>query len=125
MNKDSIKVAGIKDILRKDAYLFYVNQKEGLKEILDKDFSEWSNFDIWESIGVQQLFFRNAMDVDRGMKIDIKCDCCESIDFFSMDFDNIEREKCYGKKSAYIIKKIVNEIVIARVRRESDGTYSS
>tara|TARA_B100000886_G_C20022714_1_gene326582 strand:- start:68 stop:169 length:102 start_codon:yes stop_codon:yes gene_type:complete len=29
------------------------------------------------------------------------------------------------KKSAYMIEKIVNEIVLAKVRRESDGTYSA
>ncbi len=28
------------------------------------------------------------------------------------------------KKSAYMIKKVVNEVVLARAIRERDGTYS-
>jgi len=38
---------------------------------------------------------------------------------------NIKNEKCFGKKSAYIIEKVVDEIVLARARRENDGTYSA
>ena len=29
------------------------------------------------------------------------------------------------KKSAYMIEKVVDEIVLAKARRESDGTYSA
>ena len=36
-----------------------------------------------------------------------------------------EKEKCFGKKSAYMIEKVVDEIVLAKARRESDGTYSA
>ena len=125
MNKNSVKVIGIKDESRKDADLSYVNQVEGLKDILDRDFVEWSNFDSWESIGVQQWIFSKALDVYRGKKIIIKCDCCEYVGSLQSDFENIKKGKCYGKKSAYMIEKVVDEIVLAKSRRESDGTYSA
>ena len=125
MNYKSCKVIGIKDEARKDTYLIYLNQVERLKDILNKDFDQWSNFDSWESISVQQWIFSRALDVYRGKKIDIKCDCCEYVNSLPSDFENIKREKCYGKKSAYIIEKVVDEILLAEQRRESDGTYSA
>ena len=123
MNQDYLKIIGIKDESRKDSYLAYIKQVDGLKVILNKDFDEWSNFDGWESISVQQWIFSRALDVYKGKKIDIKCDCCENVDFLPIDFENIKKEKCYGKKSAYMIKKVVDEIKSAKTRRESDGTY--
>ena len=125
MNKNHVKTIGIKDESRKDAYLEYINQVDGLKGILNRDFDEWSNFDSWESISIQQWIFSRALDVFRGKKIDIKCDCCEYIDFIPNNFVIIKKEKCHGKKGAYIIEKIVDEIVLAKARRESDGTYSA
>ena len=125
MNQNSVKTIGINDEPRKDSHLVYVNQADGLKGILNRDFDEWSNFDNWESISVQQWIFSMALEVCRGMKIDIKCDCCEHIDFISNDFVNIKQEKCFGKKSAYMIEKVVDEILLAKARRESDGTYSA
>ena len=100
MNQNYVISIGIKDEARKDAFLSYVNQVEGLKDILNRDFDEWSNFDSWESIGVQQWIFARALDVCRGKKIDIRCDCCK-------------------------YKKVVDEIELARSIRESDGTYSA
>jgi len=123
MNQNSVKTIGIKDQSRKNSNLVYVNQVEGLKAILDMDFDEWSNFDSWESISVQQWIFSKALEVYKGMKIDIKCDCCEHNDLIPNDFENIKKEKCYGKKSAFMIKKVVDEIALAKARRESDGTY--
>ena len=125
MNKDSVKTIGIKDQSRKDSHLVYVNQVDGLKGILNMNFDEWSNFDSWESISVQQWIFSRALEVYKGMKIDIKCDCCEHNDLIPNDFENIKKEKCYGKKSAFMIKKVLDEIVLAKARRESDGTYSA
>ena len=125
MNKNSFKTIGNKDESRKDSSLLYVNQVDGLKSILNRDFDEWSNFDSWESISVQQWIFSRALEVFRGKKIDIKCDCCEYIDFIQNDFENIHKEKCFGKKSAYMIEKVADEIVLAKARRESDGTYSA
>ena len=125
MNQNSVRTIGIKDESRKDSYLAYVNQADGLKGILNRNFDEWSNFDSWESISVQQWIFSIALDVYRGKKIDIKCDCCEYIDSLQSDFVQIKKEKCYGKKSAYMIVKVADEIVLAKARRESDGTYSA
>ena len=125
MNQNSVKVIGIKDESRKDADLLHVNQVEGLKDILNRDFVEWSNFDIWGSISVQQWIFSKALDVYKGKKIAIKCDCCEYVGSLQTDFENIKKEKCYGKKSAYMIKKVVDEIVLAKAIRENDGTYSA
>ena len=125
MNQNSVKLIGIKDESRKDAYLLHVNQADGLKDILKNDFNEWSNFDSWTSISAQQLIFSRALEVYRGMKIDIKCDCCEQIDFVLDNYENIKKQKCFGIKIAYMIEKVVDEIVFAKARRESDGTYSA
>ena len=125
MNQNFVRTIGTKDQSRKDSHLVYVNQVDGLKGILSRDFDEWSNFDSWESISVQQLIFSRALEVFRGMKIDVKCDCCEHNDLIPNDFESIKNEKCLGKKSAYMIEKVVNEIVLAKARGESDGTYSA
>jgi len=125
MNQNPVKTIGINDEARKDSHLVYVNQADGLKGILNRDFDEWSNFDSWESISVQQWIFSRALEVFRGKKIDIKCDCCENNNLIPNDFESIKKEKCFGKKSAYMIEKVVDEIVLAKARRESDGTYSA
>ena len=125
MNQNYVKTIGTKDESRKDSYLVYVNMVDGLKGILNRGFDEWSNFDGWESISVQQWIFSRALEVCKGMKIDIKCDCCEHVDLILSDFDSIKKEKCFGKKSAYMIKKVLNEIALAKQKRESDGTYSA
>ena len=98
MNQNSVKVIGIKDESRKVANLLYINQVEGLKGILKGDFNEWSNFDSWENISFQKWNFSWALEVYKGMKIDIKCDCFEQIDFIPNNFENIKQEKCFGKK---------------------------
>ena len=50
MNQNPIKTIGINDEARKDSHLVNVNQADGLRGILNRDFDEWSNFDSWESI---------------------------------------------------------------------------
>ena len=125
MNQNSVKIIGINDESRNNASISYINHVEGLKDILNMDFDKWSNFDSWESISVQQWIFSRALEVFRGKKIDIKCDCCEHNDLIPNDFESIKKEKCFGKKSAYMIEKVVDEIVLAKARRESDGTYSA
>ena len=125
MKQNSVKVIGIKDELRKDAHLYNVEKEDGLKVILSSDFDDWSNFDSWESISAQQWIFSRALDVYKGKKIDIRCDCCDFVDSLPNNFENIKKEKCYGKKSAYMISKVLDEIVLAKARRESDGTYSA
>ena len=125
MKQNSVRAIGIEDESRKDSNLFYISQVDGLKEILNNDFDEWSNFDSWESISVQQWIFSRALEVYRGKKIDIKCDCCEQTNLLPSYYMNIKNEKCFGKKSVYMIQKIIDEIALAKVRRESDGTYSA
>ena len=125
MNQNSVRVIGIKDESKKDTDLSYLNQVVGLKDILNREFVEWSNFDSWESISVQQWIFSKALNVYKGKKIFIKCDCCEYVRSLQSDFDNIKKENCYGKKCAYMIEKVADEIVLAKKRRESDGTYSA
>ena len=71
MNQNSVKTIGINQEPRKDSYLVYVNQVDDLKEILNSDFKEWSNFDGWESISVQQWIFSRALEVFRGMKLSL------------------------------------------------------
>ena len=125
MKQNSVKVIGIKDESRKDAHLSYLEKEDGLKVVLSSDFDDWSNFDSWESISIQQWIFSRALDVYKGKKIDIRCDCCDYVDSLPCNFENIKKEKCYGKKSAYMIEKVLDEIVLAKARRESDGTYSA
>ena len=125
MNQDVIKPIGKKQISRVDALLFMVNEVEGLIDTFDKDFSEWSDFDSWENMVAQQWVFSRAMDVYREKKIDIKCECCDAINLNQIEKKNISNQQCYGIKSAYMIENVVNEIVSAKERRESDGTYSA
>ena len=101
MNQNSVKTIGIKDESRKDSYLVYVNQVDELKGILNRDFDEWSNFDSWESISVQQWIFSRALEVFRGKKIDIKCDCCVHNNLISILFSNLKtnQNKIYFPKS--------------------------
>ena len=125
MNREIIMTIGKKQTSREDALLFMVNEVEGLIETLDKDFSEWSDFDCWENMNVQQWIFSRALDVYRGKKIDIKCECCEVILFDKIEKMNMPQQKCYAIKSAYMIENILKEIVLAKEKRESDGTYSA
>ena len=125
MNKIAIKTIGSKQTSRDDSLLFMINEIEGLIETLDKDFSEWSDFDCWKNMSVQQWIFSRALDVYHGKKIDIKCECCEVIDLNQIDIKNISNQKCYGIKSAYMIENMVDEILLAKERRERDGTYST
>ena len=125
MHQFSINKIGIKQSSRKKVPLYHLKNVEGLIETLDKDNSEWSDFDTWENIRVQKWIFERAIDIYQGQKIDIKCDCCEYIDMTHNDLEKMPNKKCLGIKSAYMIKKVLNEIVSAKSRRESDGTYSA
>ena len=57
MNQNSVKLIGIKDQSRKDAYVSYINQVKGLKDIFNKDFVEWSNFIVGEVFLFSNGFF--------------------------------------------------------------------
>ena len=123
MNKILLMNIGKNQTSREDSLLFKVNEIEGLMETLDKDFSEWSNFDCWENMSAQKWIFLRALDVFHEKKIDIKCECCEVIGLNQIDIKNISNQRCYGIKVAYIIKNMVDEIVLAKERRSCDGTY--
>ena len=125
MKQDSIKTIGMKEESREEALLTYVIEVEGLTDILDNDFEEWSNFDCWENIAVQQFIFARALEVYRGKKIDIRCGCCEYVNCLKNDSKKINNQKCYGIKTAYMIETVLGEIVLAAAKRESDGTYSA
>ena len=106
--------------------IFYTSMKQkNWKIFLIGIFFEWSNFDGLGRLSSEQWFFSKALEVYKGKKIDIKCYCCEKVYFIPNNFENIKKEKCYGKKSAYMIEKIVDEINLAKKRREGDGTYSA
>ena len=92
---------------------FILNEVEGLVDTFEKDFSVCSDFECWENMSAHQWIFSRAMDVYRVIKIDIKCYCCEAIDSNKITLINISHQKCHGIKSAYMIEKVVNEIVLA------------
>ncbi len=125
MNHDLINTIGIKQTAREEALLYVVSDIEGLIDTLDKDMSEWSDFDSWKNIRVQQWIFERAIEIYKGKKIDIKCNCCEYNYVSQRDLEEISNKKCYGIKSSYMIEKVFHEIVLAKARRESDGTYSA
>ena len=57
MNQNSVKPIGINDEPRKDSYLVYVNQADGLKGILNRDFDEWSNLIVGKVFQFNNGFF--------------------------------------------------------------------
>ena len=125
MNHNLINTIGIKQSAREEALLYEVRDVEGLIDTLDKDISEWSDFDSWKNIRVQQWIFERSMDIYKRKKIDIKCNCCEYNYIGQRDLEKSSNKKCYGIKSTYMIEKVFNEILLAEARRESDGTYSA
>ena len=125
MNQDSLKTIGKNQTPSEEAILFMVDEVKGYDDTLNKDFFEWSDFVCWETLGLQQWIFSRAMDIYQGEKIDIKWGCCEVIDLNQFEIRNISNQKCIGIKIVYMIKNILNEIVLAKERRERDGTYSA
>jgi len=125
MDYDSINIIGIKQTAREEVLFYKVSEVEGLINIFDNGISEWSDFDSWGNIRVQQWIFERAIEIYQGKKIDIKCDCCQYNYFIKRDLENISNIKCYGIKSAYMIEKVFHEIAFAKARRERDGTYSA
>ena len=124
MNLDSIEVIGIEETKREKTILACLNEVEGIKDILDKDFDEWSDFDGWENLSAQQWVFARAIDIYRGKKIDIQCDCC-LLNNYQVNFANIKNQNCFGIKIAFIIANILDEIELAKEKRENNGTYSA
>ena len=57
MIKNTIKTIGKKQTSIEDSLLFMASEVEGLMETLDKDFLEWSDFDCWKNMALQQWTF--------------------------------------------------------------------
>ena len=123
MNKDAINLIGSKESPRNNSFLVYLNQVDGLFEILDQDFLYWSDFDAWQNTQLHQWLFARAIEVYKGKKIDLCCSCCEYSYGIVNEYNYKLDQKCYSSKTAYLIKKIVEEIIIAKARRSNDGTY--
>ena len=125
MIQDSIKLIGKKQNPRKDSLLASLNEVDGLISTFENNFEVWSDFDKWENIIFQRWVFERALEVYKGKKKDLKCECFEYSYVSQSDFKNSLKQECYGIKTAYMIEKIVDEIILAKARRETDGTYSA
>ena len=125
MIQDSIKIIGKKQNPRKDSILASLIEVNGLISTFEKNFEVWSDFDKWENIIFQRWVFAIALEVYKGKKIDLKCECCEYNYVSQSDFKHNIDQECYGIKTGYMIEKIVDEIILAEARRKTDGTYSA
>ena len=123
VNQDAIKVIGSNQSPREDSKLVILNELDSLKIIFDDQIEDWSDFDSWRNLDSQQFIFLLALDILKGKKIDINCGCCKYCYVSPIDFKNRLNDKCYGIKTAFIIEKVVDEIILAKARRENDGTY--
>ena len=123
MTLETIHVIGKRQSKRKNASLSELTEVKELISILNSNHSLWSNFDNWENMIAQQWVFSIAMKIYYGKKIDIRCNCCDYNYVLPKDFKNRLDHKCVGIKAAYIIEKVVDEIVMAKAKRDNDGTY--
>ena len=123
MTIETIHIIGRKQNKRINSYLSELIEVGELISILNSDYSLWSNFDAWENMVAQQWVFSIAMKIYNGKNIDLRCNCCDYSYVLSKDFKNRLDDKCIAIKAAYIIEKIVDEIIIAKARRDTDGTY--
>ena len=123
MTLETIHIIGRKQNKRKNALLWELNEVKELISILNSDYSLWSNFDAWENMVAQQWVFSIAMKIYHGNFIDLRCDCCDFSYVLSKDFKNRTHDKCIAIKAALVIEKIVDEIIMAKAKRNSDGTY--
>ena len=106
MIQDSIKLIGKKQNPRKDSLLACLNEVDGLISTFKNDFKVWSDFDKWENIIFQRWIFERALEVYKGKKIDLKCECCEYNYVTQNDFKNSLKQDCYGIKTAYMLSLI-------------------
>tara|TARA_B100001287_G_scaffold22367_1_gene16372 strand:+ start:300 stop:677 length:378 start_codon:yes stop_codon:yes gene_type:complete len=120
---ETIQIIGRKQNKRKNSFLSELNEVKELISILNSDYSVWSDFDSWENMKAQQWVFSLAMKIYNGKNIDLRCNCCDYSYVLSKDFKNRLDDKCIAIKAAYVIEKIVDEIIMAKAKRDSDGTY--
>ena len=123
MNLNNIKIIGKKQSSRNGACTVYINKITGIDNILNNAEEIWNDFDKWNDLSLQKLVFDIAVKVSKGNKFDICCDCCDYTYVSHHDFRDSLKQKCNGVKIGFIIEKIVDEIIIAKARRENDGTY--
>ena len=123
MIQATIHIIGRKQNKRKNAYIAELNEVKELISILNSDYSLWSNFDSWENIVAEQWVFLLAMKIYNGKNIDIRCNCCDFSYVLTKDFKYRIDQKCIGIRAAYVIEKIVDEIIMAKAKRDYDGTY--
>ena len=123
MSLETINIIGRMQNKRKNALLAELNEVKDLNYIFSAEYSLWSNFDAWESLTAQQWVFSIAMKIYYGYEIDLKCNCCDYSYVLSKDIKNRLDSKCKAIKAAYIIEKIVDEIIMAKAKRDIDGTY--
>tara|TARA_Y100000589_G_C27114123_1_gene613484 strand:+ start:46 stop:423 length:378 start_codon:yes stop_codon:yes gene_type:complete len=125
MNQDPISIIGSNQNPRDDSLLYSLYELEESLQIFEKDFKLWSDFDSWKNIAFQRWIFNRAIEVYKGKKLDLRCTCCEYSYVLYRNLNQCIGQKCYGIKIAYMIVKIVDEIVLAKARRDIDGTYSA
>ena len=123
MTLETIHIIGRKQKKRENSLLSELNEVRELIPILNSDYSLWSNFDAWENMVAQQWVFSIAMKIYNGKNIDLRCNCCDYSYVLSKDFKNRLNDKCIAIKAACVIEKIVDEIIIAKAKRDIDGTY--
>ena len=123
MTLETIHIIGRKQKKRENSFLSELNEVRELIPILNSDYSLWSNFDAWENMVAQQWVFSIAMKIYNGKKIDLRCNCCDYSYILSKDFKNRLDDKCIAIRAAYVIEKIVDKIIIAKAKRDNDGTY--
>ena len=123
MTFETIRIIGRKQSKRENAFLYDLTEVQELMSILNSDYSLWSNIDAWKNMVSQQWVFSVAMNIYNGKNIDLRCNCCDYSYVLSKDFKNRLDDKCIAIRAAYVIEKIVDEIIIAKAKRDNDGTY--
>ena len=123
MTFETIRIIGRKQSKRENAFLYDLTEVQELMSILNSDYSLWSNIDAWENMVSQQWVFSVAMNIYNGKNIDLRCNCCDFSYVLSKDFKNRLDHKCLAIKAAYVIEKVVDEIILAKAKRDNDGTY--
>ena len=123
MTLEPIHIIGRKQNKRENAYLAELIEVDELISILNSDYSIWSNFDAWENMVAQQWVFSIAMKIYSRKNIDLRCNCCDFSYVLPKDYKNRLDHNCLAIKAAFVIEKIVDEIILAKAKRENDGTY--
>lgn len=123
MTLETINIIGRKQNKRKNSFLAEIIEEKEIVQIFKSDSFLWSDFDAWENMSAQRWIFSLAMKIYNGKDIDIRCNCCDFCYVLSKDFKNRLDNNCIAIKAAYVIEKIVDEIIMAKAKRDNDGTY--